>query len=104
MPRIIRRDRAIDDLTEQWSYRALVRDAESADALIDRIERRLELLAHHPESGTSRDDLRPGLRFVSLGKLNLYYNPLRDGIELVRVLDGRRDIAAIFAEEENDDT
>jgi toxin ParE1/3/4 len=102
MPRITRRERALDDLAEQWSYRALEVGTENADALIERIEKRLRLLAEYPESGTKRDELRPGLRSVVLGKLVLFYNPLRDGIELVRVLDGRRDLQAIFAEEEDD--
>lgn len=103
MPRIIRRERALDDLAEHWSYRALELGPDSADALIDRIEKRIRLLAEYPESGTKRDELRPGLRSVPLGKLILFYNPLRDGIELVRVLDGRRDIRAVLAEEEDDE-
>jgi toxin ParE1/3/4 len=100
MPRIIRRERALDDLAEHWSYRALAVDEASADALIDRIEKRLLLLAEYPESGSKRDELRPGLRSVPLGKLVLFYNPLRDGIELVRVLDGRRDLQPILDEDE----
>ena len=103
MPRIIRRERALDDLVEHWSYRALMVDEASADALIDRIEKRLLLLAEYPESGSKRDELRPGLRSVALGKLVLFYNPLRDGIELVRVLDGRRDLPAILDEEDDEE-
>jgi len=103
MPRIIRRDRALDDLAEHWSYRALELGPDSADALIDRIEKRLQLLAQYPESGTKRDELRPGLRSVVLGKLVLFYHPLRDGIELVRVLDGRRDLRPLLNEEDEDD-
>jgi len=101
MPRIIRRDRAIDDLAEHWSYRALERGEDSADALIDRIERRALLLADYPESGTKRDELRPGLRSVPVGTLVLFYLPLRDGIELVRVLDGRRDLKPILEDDED---
>jgi toxin ParE1/3/4 len=103
MARIIRRDRALDDLVEHWAYRGLTADVESADRLIDRIERRVQLLAEFPESGTKRDELRPGLRSVTLGMLNIYYLPLRDGVELVRVLDGRRDIQAILRDEEEVD-
>ena len=103
MPRIIRRERALDDLAEHWSYRALELGEVSADALIDRIEKRLLLLAEYPESGTKRDELRPGLRSVALGKLVLFYNPLRDGIELVRVLDGRRDLPPILDDDDEED-
>ena len=99
MPRILRRERAVLDLAEHWGYRASVQGIESADGLLDRIEARLQLLATFPESGTSRDELRPGLRSVVLGKLVLFYNPLKDGIELVRVLDGRRDLQTILAED-----
>ena len=103
MPRIIRRERALDDLTEHWSYRVLELGPDSADALIERIEKRIRLLTQYPESGTKRDELRPGLRSVPIGKLILFYNLLRDGIELVRVLDGRRDLKAILDEEDNED-
>ncbi len=103
MPRIIRRERAIEDLLEHWSYRAIVAGEASADALIERIEKRLFLLAEYPDSGTKRDELRPGLRSVVLGKLVLFYNPLGDGIELVRVLDGRRDLPPLIDDEDEDD-
>lgn len=102
MPRILRRERALDDLAEHWSYRALEYGEDSADTLIDRIERRLTLLADYPESGTKRDELRPGLRSVVLGKLILFYIPLRDGIELVRVLDGRRDLHTTLDEDDEE--
>jgi toxin ParE1/3/4 len=101
MPRILRRERAVLDLTEHWGYRASVQGIECADELLDRIEERLQLLATFPESGARRDDLRPGLRSVVIGKLVLFYNPLKDGIELARVLDGRRDLQTIL-EEDND--
>ena len=103
MPRIIRRERALEDLLEHWSYRATVAGEDSADALINRIERRLLLLAEYPESGTLRDELRPSLRSVPVGRLVLFYLPLRDGIELVRVLDGRRDLPPLLEDEDDED-
>jgi toxin ParE1/3/4 len=102
MPRILRRERALDDLIEHWTYRATEVSPESADALLDQIERRLLLLASYPESGTRRDELRPGLRSIVLGKLVLLYHPLRDGIELVRVLHGARDLPTILADNDPD--
>ncbi|GEM_PF-3471664 len=77
MPHILRRARALDDLIEHWAYRATEVSPESADALIDRIERRLLLLASSPESGTKRDELRPGLRSIALRILVLLSSPPR---------------------------
>ena len=49
--------------------------------------------------GRERDDLRPGVRQVVVYPTVLFYRVLREQVEVVRVVDGRRDLAPIFGED-----
>jgi toxin ParE1/3/4 len=98
MARVIRFPQAERDITDIWFY--LVREwgRERADAFLDHLEQKLNLLAEHPHMGRSRDELKPGLRSYPIGQQLAFYYPFEEGIELVRLLDGRRDIPTIFGE------
>jgi toxin ParE1/3/4 len=103
MPGIIRRPRVERDLIDLWHYIAAVRGDVRADAMIDRIEQKLEALAVYPLMGRARDELRPALRSSPVGRYIVFYFPLDDGIDVVRVLYGGRDLDAIFQEEEREE-
>ncbi len=102
MPRIIRRPRVEQDLIDLWHYIAADSGEVRAAAVIDRIEQRLEALAAYPLMGRARDELRPTLRSSPVGRYVVFYFPLDDGIDVVRVLYGGRDLDAIFQEEERE--
>lgn len=72
----------------------------AAARLLARFERQAGLLAGNPGIGRPRGDLRPGLRSSAVGSYLLFYRATRDGIEIVRILHGRRDIDAAFREDE----
>jgi toxin ParE1/3/4 len=91
MPRIVRTFPARDDLRQIWLYTAQYNPA-AADRLIDRFERTLISLARNPAMGELVEQYRPGLRRFTVGKYVLYYEPIRDGLRLVRVLHGARRI------------
>jgi plasmid stabilization system protein ParE len=46
-------------------------------------------------------DLREGLRAVSVSHYVVFYRVTKEVIEIVRVLDERRDVDAIFADKES---
>ena len=71
---------------------------DAADRLLLRIDDRLQILRDFPEAGTARDDIRPGFRLLVEGPyLLLYeYDKAKDEVELVSVVDGRRDLSEIF--------
>ena len=50
------------------------------------------MLAANPSAGRARDDLAPKIRSFPVGNYIVFYLPLSDGIEVVRVLHGRQDI------------
>lgn len=63
---------------------------------MDRLAK-LRLLATQPMMGRARDELSPALRSMRFGRCVIFYQPLNDGIDVVRVLHSARDIDAVFA-------
>ena len=95
MPRILRRPLAADDVAEVWDY--IAEDSlEQADAWVDRLDEALRLLATHPLMGRARDELSPRLRSMPFGRYVIFYEPMTDGFDVVRVLHSARDIDAQF--------
>ena len=91
MPSFIRTRRARQDLIDLWQY--VARDDEvAADRLLDDIDRACRSLSQNPALGPARDDIRPGLRYYVLGTYLILYRILDDGVEIVRVVHGRRDL------------
>ena len=68
----------------------------AAAALVTRLEDLAVLLADAPGMGRARPELLPNLRSFPLGSYLLFYRPHDNGIEVVRVLHGARDIPALF--------
>jgi len=101
MPRILRRPLAGADIDEIWDYIAEDSVGE-ADAWVDRLDAKLRLLAPQPLMGRSRDELSPGVRSLPFGRYVIFYLPLADGIDVVRVLHSARDIEAIFEKDPPD--
>ncbi len=95
MPRVSKRPEAENDLEEIWWY--IAQDSpQNADRFLDRIEERCLALSDFPQIGTSRNDLKPGLRSQPVGNYLIFYFPLDGGIDIVRVLHGSRDIESLM--------
>ncbi len=92
---IIQSPDARNDLIEIWLYIAQENQA-AANSLIASIEEKLNLLSDSPQMGQTRDDLAPLMRSFPVNKYLLFYRPISDGIQLVRVIHGARDIQNIF--------
>ncbi len=87
---------AVADLAEIWAY--IARDSpDNADHYIDRIFQICqEGLASNPRLGRAREELSPGLRSLVFESYVIFYHPIPNGVEVVRVLHGMRDIESIF--------
>jgi toxin ParE1/3/4 len=95
MPRIVRTYPARDDLRLIWVYVAQ-HNVAAADRLIDKFERTLQSLSRHPFMGEAVPQYRLGLRRFSVENYVLFYEPIKGGVRLVRVLHGARDINELF--------
>jgi toxin ParE1/3/4 len=98
MPVIFRRPRASADLSEIWEFIAQ-ENIERADAFVDRIDEKFRALAAQPFMGRERKELGPGIRSIAMPPYVIFYETLPDGIMIVRVLHGARDVEAEFKEE-----
>ena len=95
MARVTRRPQAEDDVLEIWDYIAEDSIVE-ADRWVDRLDEKLALWATQPMMGRARDELAHGIRSLAFGRYVVLFQPLPDGIDVVRVLHGARDIDANF--------
>jgi toxin ParE1/3/4 len=95
MPQVLKRPQAETDLDEIWWYIAQD-NPDNADRFLDKIEERCQELAQFPHMGISREELMLTLRSLPLGNYLIFYLPIEDGIEVVRVLPAMRDVDAIF--------
>ena len=91
---IVRSPRAVDDLFAIWSY-IHQHDEAAADRLVDRIGAKLKSLEASPRIGPARPGFGADVRSVPLGRYLLLYRPISDGIELLRVLPGARELSRI---------
>jgi toxin ParE1/3/4 len=95
LPRVSKTRLAEKDLDDIWFHIA-VDNPDAADRVLDAINERCALLAQHTRMGRARPELAPDLRSSPSGRYVLYYRPDAEGIELVRVLDGAREVNALF--------
>ncbi len=97
MPRIYRSPLADEDCRRIWRYIA-ADNPDAADRLLLAIASKLDLYAQYPQMGQLRDRLAAGLRSFPLGAYLVFYRPVADGIEVVRVLHGARRLEDLFRE------
>jgi toxin ParE1/3/4 len=88
-------DQAIADLEGIHDY--IARNSPAAAArLVALIRERCFLLAENPMMGRSRPELAPDLRSFPVGSYIIFYRPLTNGIQVIHVVSGARDIEALF--------
>jgi toxin ParE1/3/4 len=96
MARLRRTSDARSDLTAIWLY--IAQDhVSAADRLMQEIDRTLGRLIRFPLLGEAVDQLRPGVRRMMVGNYQLLYEPLSDGIRLLRVYHASRRIEDLFS-------
>lgn len=99
MPVIVKRPRALADIAEIWDYIADDNE-ERADSFVVSLDGKFQTLAKNPRLGRQRDELAENLRSWPFGRYVIFYVPLKDGVEIVRVLHGARDILPLFEEDD----
>ena len=96
MARLTVTESARADLREIRAYIAKDNPA-AARRVVERLRAQARKLAATPGIGRSRKDLRPDLFSFPVGRHVLFYRPQPDGIVLVRVIHGARDLPALFS-------
>jgi toxin ParE1/3/4 len=99
---IVRSPAAERDLEDIW-LRIAADNPLAATRMLHAISAKIERLADHPPMGPRRSDIRPTARMLVEGSYLVLYEthpdtdegPV-DAVEIVRVVDGRRDLTSLF--------
>ncbi len=85
---------ALQDLKEIHAYIAQD-NADIALDFIERLQNRGRSLSEMPGAGSQRYNLKPNMRSAAEGNYTIFYRPLLNGIEVVRVVHSKRDLSKI---------
>ncbi len=88
-------DQSRSDLDNIWPYIASD-NLTGANRFIDELVGKFQTPATQPGIGRTRDELAESLRSFPVGNYVIFYRAMHDGIEVVRVLSGFRDIPNVF--------
>jgi toxin ParE1/3/4 len=95
MARFTRSEQAEQDLEEILDYL----DGQSTQAA-DRFARKLkegcQLHAVYRQIGASAEEFAPNLRYFTVWNYAVFYRPITDGIEIIRIIHGARDLPRFF--------
>ena len=85
----------IDEIFDYLSQHSL----SAAENFLEQLQVKTDFLARNPRVGTPQEHLLSGLKAFPLGNYVLFFRPLADGVEIVRVIHGARDFLALFSKD-----
>jgi toxin ParE1/3/4 len=90
-------DEALADLDDIFDYIALDSISRAA-SVIARIDRKIQMLRHAPRTGHQRPEFGFNVRTLAACPFVVFYRTLelRQSVQIVRVIDGRRDLGTVF--------
>ena len=95
MAKLIIAPTARQDLSDIFDY--IARDKPIAAAnWVENIEQKCQLIATTPEFGETRPEYGDDIRSSVVGRYVIFFRPIDDGIEVVRVIPGDRDIRSLY--------
>jgi toxin ParE1/3/4 len=86
---------AIKDLEEIIDYFSNY-NLFTGENFINEFEKKCKYLANFPNMGRSYDNVNLSLRGLSLANYIIFYRVIDNGIEIVRVVSGYRDLDSLF--------
>ena len=81
------------DLEDIWEYTAGRWGEAQAERYTRDIQAACRALGDATETGRSAEDIRAGYRKLAVGSHMIYFRVRSDGVDIVRILHGRMDIA-----------
>ena len=86
---------AREDLLDIWVYIAPRNSEAVADRVYDRLEHACNSLKEHPQLGVKRPEIAPSARSLVVERWLVIYKLVPEGVQIIRIVDGVRDIARI---------
>jgi toxin ParE1/3/4 len=97
VPHVHRRPQAALDILDIWDH--IAEDSpDAADRWVDQLDATFNLLATQPKMGRARHEISADLRSHPFRRYVIFYLPIKDGIDVVRVLHSARDVDTAFDE------
>ena len=94
MAKLVIAPSARQDLSDIFDY--IARDKPIAAAnWVETIEEKCKLIATTPEFGEKRPEYGTDIRSSVVGRYVIFFRPIENGIEVVRVIPGDRDIRSL---------
>lgn len=88
---------AVQDINEICEFMGK-RNIKAASKLFDAIRQKCKLVSNFPNMGKDYSWIVPALRGFIVDDYIVFYYPREDGIDIVRVVYGKRDLEALFEE------
>jgi len=92
---------ATKDLNQIADY-FLTRNLEAGERLFKDFNKKCQNLAIFPNMGRSYAYIKPSLRGLPLDGYIIIYQVIDDGIEILRVVNGRQDLESLFTDLDNE--
>ncbi len=96
MTQIVYSQTSKGDLLEIWVSVA-ANNVSAAERLLGDLHAATQLLATQPMLGKARREFGAGIRSFPVRDYVLVYRPILDGVELVRVVHGARDLPRVLS-------
>ncbi len=91
---------AIKDINDICDYIAQ-NNPHSASNLFDAIRQKCKLVANFPNMGKRYEQVRPNLRGFLVGDYIIFYYAYDEGIFILRIVSGYRNLDTLFSEDSN---
>lgn len=90
---------AIKDLEKIIDYFSSY-NLSAGENFINEFEKKCKYLANFPNIGRSYDNIKPSLRGLNLANYIIFYRVINNGIEIIRVVSGYRDLDSLFLDDQ----
>jgi toxin ParE1/3/4 len=83
--------------SRNWVYLYIAQDNPvAAEKLLRTLDEKLQLALTSPGMGEPHPEFGEGIRTLKAGRYAIFYREIPEGIQVVRVVQGARDISSIF--------
>jgi toxin ParE1/3/4 len=91
---------AIQDIEQIADYIARQSEYAQAERFLAKLDAKFAKIIQFPMIGRQRNEVLPGLRSTPIDQYLILYIPVRQDIDILRVVSGYRDLAALFSGED----
>jgi toxin ParE1/3/4 len=73
-------------------------NVDAGESFFKEFSKKCQYLVNFPNLGRSYEHLRAGMRGIPLDGYIIFYQVMEDGLEILRVINGRQDLEALFSD------